>query len=325
MDEPTIKDGSTAALGAALTAALDAAGFRSRPAPVHLAEGLHATILALREQGLLAQEIYEEYAHYWRFTPPPEVAEPRTVVVVAWPSQPVKMLFHLDSGPLEAVVPPTYVSSTGRARCLEIMRSTLGPAGYSVGRASGPVKLLAVRSGLAQYGRNNLAYAPGMGSYMRLDAFCTDADLQAEEYQTKGSELMSCCPPCRNCHHVCPTGCIPHAGTVIDASRCLTQLNENEGEWPDWLDPAAHNSLVGCMRCQEMCPANRYHLRKKQVVAEFDREETKIILENRPVDRLPDALRAKLRELDLEEYSPVLGRNLLALKNAPAKRSRSRG
>ena len=78
-----------------------------------------------------------------------------------------------------------------------------------------------------------------MGTFVRLDAFCTDADLEAAVHEIKGSLLLSSCPPCRNCHHICPTGCIPHAGTVIDATRCLTQLNENEGEWPDWLDPKA--------------------------------------------------------------------------------------
>jgi epoxyqueuosine reductase len=199
----------------------------------------------------------------------------------------------------------------------------LEPAGFSVGRATGPVKLLAVRAGLAQYGRNNIVYVKGLGSFVRLDALCTDADLGAVEYVNKGSDLMSCCPPCRNCHHVCPTGCIPHDGTVIDASRCLTYLNENEGGWPSWLDPAAHRCLVGCMRCQEMCPANRYYLRKEEVMAEFDREETDILLKDLPVDALPAPVRSKLETLDLEEYSIVLGRNLCALRDATEAEARA--
>ena len=137
------------------------------------------------------------------------------------------------------------------------MRSVLGPAGYKVARARIPVKLLAVRTGLAQYGRNNIAYVRNLGSFVRLDAFCTDAPLHVEDYKSKGSWRLSSCPPCRNCHHVCPTGCIPYDGKVIDAERCLTYLNEHEGEWPEWLDPRGHNSLVGCMLCQEMCPVDR--------------------------------------------------------------------
>ena len=51
-------------------------------------------------------------------------------------------------------------------------------------------------------------------------------------------------------------------------------------------------------------------------MAEFDREETEIILKNLPPEELPVPVLAKLKELDLEEYSPVLGRNLLALRDA---------
>ena len=277
---------------------------------------LFGNMTALRDTGALAAALYDEYEHYFRFTPPPEVAGPRTVIVVAWPSLPVRVRFQLDTGPLEAIVPPTYISSQEREKCLQILRSVLGPPGFSVGRATGPAKLLAVRTGLAQYGRNNLVYVKGLGSYVRLNAFCTDADLGGAEYEYKGSELMSCCPPCRNCHHVCPTGCIPHAGTVIDATRCLSYLNEHEGDWPAWLDPGVHKCLVGCMRCQEMCPANRYYLRKEKVVAEFDQEETRMILQDLPPEQLPVAVREKLAALDLDDYSPVLGRNLRALRDA---------
>jgi len=309
-------EGSGAATARELESTLGAAGYRSRLVPVHVMEEAERVIAGLREQGVVAQGLYDAYAASLRFVSPPEVPEPKTMVVVAWASPAVKVRFHIGTGPLEAIIPPTYISSARRARCLEIIRSVLEPRGHSVARAPGPVKLLAVRAGLARYGRNNLAYVPGMGSYTRLDAFCTDADLQAQEHTGKGSMLMSCCPPCRNCHHVCPTGCIPHAGTVIDAERCLTYFNESEGEFPDWLDPAAHGCLVGCMRCQEMCPANRYYLRNEPLVAEFSREETAVILEDRPPGGLPEPLRAKLRRLDLEEYSAVLGRNLLALSNA---------
>ena len=301
----------------ALDTALTQAGFRYRLAPLFIVDKLQETLEELCRDGLFAESLYEEYRESLRFSSPDEVPEPRTLIVVASWSPAVKLRFQFDDGPFDATVPPTYLSSVGRDRGLQALRSVLAPAGFGVGPARGPKKLLAVRSGLAQYGRNNLAYVRGLGSKVRLDIYATDAHLGAEEYVNKGSELMSCCPPCRNCHHHCPTGCIPHAGTVIDAARCLTYLNENEGDWPDWLDPSAHNSLVGCMLCQELCPANRYYPKRREVIAEFDREETQLILENRPAEQLSDGLRHKLEQLDLAEYSTVLGRNLVALRGAP--------
>ena len=296
-----------------LRRALDDAGFAHRLADVSVAGELAAILADLQGTGQVTDSLLAEYAESLTFSCPEEVGAPRALIVAASQSPVLKVRFQLESGPFEAVIPPTYISSDATERCLEVMRSILDPAGFRVGRARMPVKLLAVRTGLAQYGRNNVAYVRNMGSLVRLDAFCTDAPLHVEDYRSKGSWRLSCCPPCRNCHHVCPTGCIPYDGKVIDAERCLTYFNEHEGEWPEWVDPRGHNSLVGCMRCQEMCSANRVHLRIPRVIAEFDREETDWILRDLPAGQLPPGVRAKLTALDLEDYSTVLGRNLRAL------------
>jgi epoxyqueuosine reductase len=314
-DRPVVDD-----LTRSLRRALDDAGFAHRLADVSVARELADVLAGLRDRGEVAGSLLDEYSESLTFSCPDEVGTPRVLIVVASRSPVLKVRFQLASGPFEAVIPPTYVSTSGRERCLEVMRSVLGPAGYKVGRARIPVKLLAVRTGLAQYGRNNVAYVRNMGSLVRLDAFCTDAPLHVEDYRTKGSWRLSCCPPCRNCHHVCPTGCIPYDGKLIDATRCLSYFNEHEEEWPEWLSPLGHNSLVGCMLCQERCPANRVHLRMPPVVAEFDRDETNWILRDLPAEQLPAGVRAKLAALDLEDYSTVLGRNLRALVEASAPR-----
>ena len=305
-------------LTAALSKALDAAGFAHRFAPVSVAGELAQILEDLGSTGQVAESLLAEYAESLAFSCPPEVGEPRALIVVASPSLPVKVRFDLESGPFEAVIPPTYISSDAKERAFAAMRSVLGQAGHNVGRARLPVKLLAVSTGLAQYGRNNIAYIKNMGSFVRLDAFCTDAPLKVEAYRGKGSWRLSSCPPCRNCHHVCPTGCIPYDGTVIDAARCLAYANEHEGPWPEGVDPKGHNCLVGCLLCQERCPVDRVYARLPKLVAEFDREETEWILRDLPADDLPPAVRTKLATLDMEDYSTVLGRNLVALVAAAA-------
>jgi epoxyqueuosine reductase len=311
-----------ASLRAALAEALDQAGIGYALAPVEVAASLRREVEGVRDRDLLASSLFDSYEAYWRFEAPDEVAEPRTLIVAAWPAAPVKMRFQLKHGPLDAVVPPTYVSSGGRSRCLEAVRSVLAPAGYGVGRARVPVKLLAARTGLAQYGRNNIAYVQGLGSYMDLRALCTDADLGAAGWAESdaagaGLEFMHECARCHACQRACPTGAIPEDGTVIDAARCLTEANENEGDWPAWVPADSHNSLVGCSRCQQSCPINRdYQGREVELVAEFDQAETDLLLQALAPDELPDGLRAKLASLDLDEYAGVLGRNLRALEAA---------
>jgi epoxyqueuosine reductase len=319
-------------LAAGLADALQQTGYRHALAPAGVSRELYDEIGALRDQGLLADRLFASYQEYWRVEAPDGVGEPRTLIVVAWPSLPLKVRFQLELGPLDAIVPPTYISSVERAKCLEVVRSVLGSAGYGVGWARVPVKLLAVRTGLAQYGRNNIAYTPLLGSYVRLGAICTDAELGATGWKAQAGggactggpahAFMPQCAKCHACRRACPTGCIPEDGTVIDAARCLTEANENEGGWPAWVTAQSHNSLVGCMRCQEACPVNRSYLGNlADVVAEFDREETDLVLRDLQPAELPAQLRAKLAGVDLDEYSPVLGRNLRALRDAAAVRA----
>ena len=100
----------------ALAREMDEAGYRYRLAPVSIAEELHRSIVDVRDRGLLSPDLYERYAGYWRFVPPPGFEEPLTLIVVAWPSSATKVRFQLAGGVLDAVIPPTYTSSTERAR-----------------------------------------------------------------------------------------------------------------------------------------------------------------------------------------------------------------
>ena len=151
-----------------------------------------------RTRGQVTESLLAEYAESLAFSCPEEVGEPRALIVVASPSPVVKVRFQLESGPFEAVIPPTLHLHRlpGSAACA-VMRSVLEPAGFKVARARIPVKLLAVRTGLAQYGRNNIAYVRNLGSFVRLDAFCTDAPSARGGPQEQGElalELLSALP-----------------------------------------------------------------------------------------------------------------------------------
>lgn len=80
--------------------------------------------------------------------------------------------------------------------------------------------------------------------------------------------------------------------------------------FPSWLDPAWHNCLIGCMICQKVYPENKEVLEWIKEGAEFSREETALLLEGTPPDRLPDALVEKLTRWDLLDLLDVLPRNL---------------
>ena len=304
----------------AIDKALREANLSYKVAPADFIGELRRRIDDLLEWGSLSQTLYQAYSSSLEWGGPERIPVARTLVVIAGPAPCYAANFQVGRRKVRALIPPTYVSSTFRAHCRQVLEDVLAPAGFGLERPRLPVKQLAVRTGLGEYGRNDLCYVPGMGSFARLEAFVTDADLLSDA--AAGSPVgvmasaqlrMERCSTCSSCHWACPTHCIPADRSLVDAERCLTYLNENERPWPVWLDPAAHSCLVGCMGCQQACPVNRPYLADPAVIAEFDEAETGLILENLPPERLPEPLRAKLTALDLLEYSKVLGRNLLAL------------
>lgn len=305
----------------AIEQTLGEAGLRYRLVDAGLIAEMARSLAQLRDRGILPEEIHEEYSQSLACVSPEGMEVVRSLIVAAAPAPPFAVVFDLGGRQVEALIPPTYVSTETRTLTLDLLRGILEPAGYSVNRMALPAKLLAVRVGLAEYGRNGLAYVEGLGSFARLDVYATDAGLLAGEASV-GHDAperipvpprMRKCLSCAWCFHACPTGCIGSTGDRIDPLRCLTYMNEHEGEWPSWLEPRAHNCLVGCMVCQSGCRVNEGLTPPAILIATFDKEETDVILQDLPEDELPKGLREKLGSIDLAGYSTVLGRNLRAL------------
>jgi epoxyqueuosine reductase len=124
---------------------------------------------------------------------------------------------------------------------------------------------------------------------------------------------MKECDSCKACLNACPTRAIVPDRFLIHAERCITFLNEGTEEFPEWLDPSWHNSLVGCMRCQLVCPVNKRFVKWVEEGETFNAAETEIILSGVPLDRIPPDTADKLNRSYMAEYLDVLPRNLRAL------------
>jgi len=171
-----------------------------------------------------------------------------------------------------------------------------------------PLKLLAVRSGLGSYGRNNICYIPKWESFHRLMAFFSD--LPCEDDVWFESSMLKECQKCTACIRACPTGAITSERFLIRAERCLTFQNERSGEFPSWVDPSWHHCLFGCMRCQKICPQNKRMLNWIEDREEFTEQETSLILEKVPLNRIPSSTRKKIEGLYMIDEYELLSRNL---------------
>jgi len=280
---------------------------------VHLPE-LQAEIEDRRNRGEIDAKLYQEYLFRFRFAPPENLVNAQSLIVVAMPRPPSKATFVWHGKSQSFVLPPTYTAyDEKRIEVERLVAEAVGKEGYKVVTPMLPLKLLATRSGLVEYGRNNITYAVGMGSFMRLTAVYSDMPCEQDQWQE--ARLMKRCENCDLCRKACPTGAISPDRFLLRAERCLTYHNEKKGSvsFPDWIKPSWHNCIVGCLTCQSVCPENKPYLRMVGETAEFSEEETKLLLRRTPREEIPVPTMKKLQLLSLTDYYDEISRNLSVL------------
>ena len=295
--------------------ALASAGWTARVVAADRMDELRSRVAGVLASGELpgptADHLRGEIAFAW----PDSVATPRAVVVAATPRPLTRATLSLGGEPHEIVVPPHYAGyRTVPDGLAAALGAALAPSGHAAARFEPPLKTLAACAGLSRYGRNNIAYVPGLGSYFMLAACATDvpppADVWDEPLQ------LDRCERCSACMRACPSGAIRADRFLLQTDRCLTSVNEDAAPFPDWVDPAWHHCAVGCLRCQQACPENAGVELRIAPAETFDEAETAAIMAATPADRLAAATRDKLARCGLD-YSPALiARNLHALIDA---------
>lgn len=293
---------------------LEQHGYRGKVVSVEHCKDLQKDILELHRAGLLDKEFYNGNLTGFQFDYSKELPGVKSIIIAAIPQPIIKLCFTWKGKPCEVVIPPTYLSTEVDRPVLEIVQHVLTPENYTLLRAKLPLKLLSVRSGLSMYGRNNISYVQGMGSFNRLIAWVTDMPCEDSWQDVK---RMPDCDTCHACLRNCPTKCIDAERYLLHAENCLTHLNEYGGEFPDWVDSTWHNAIVGCMHCQTVCPQNRQYSKTVEIRDVFTEEEVSLLLKGPELSKLPEHTRNTLQRLDLIDYygDHVLSRNLDVLIN----------
>ena len=297
-------------LSRALFEHMEKKGFQGRIVSIAHLKELQKDIETHHQKGLLDQELYDDYLASFDFECQHQLADAKSVIVISIPQPQVRIMFTRDDRSYPVIIPPTYYFSADR-QVANLLEAHLGPQGYRFQQVRLPQKLLAVCSGLAQYGKNNITYANGSGSFYRPVVFISDFPCEIDSWREPA--VLEQCETCSACVKACPTAAIGSDRFLLHAERCLTFLNERSKDFPEWLSPDWHNCLVGCMICQKVCPANKDFVKWIEAGVTFDDAETDLILDGAPEERLPQETHEKLKTQGMMEYYDVLGRNLKAL------------
>ncbi|MGD8521498.1 MAG: 4Fe-4S double cluster binding domain-containing protein [Desulfobacterales bacterium] len=262
------------------------------------------------QNGRLDQELYDGYLDRFDFNISENFNDAKSLIIVSAPQPHVRVAFTWQGQTCPGIIPSTYRLDTDH-QIKEMLERLLIPEGFHLEEKRLPHKLVAVRSGLARYGKNNITYVPGMGSLHRLVVFASDLSC-AEDHWGEAKTLKTC-DECTACMDACPTDAIVPDRFLIHAERCITFHNERQVAFPKWLDPCWHNCLVGCLYCQNACPMNQKILNWIEDGAVFSEKETDYLVKGVMPDNMPKTMVEKLEKLGMKEYAGVLGRNLQAI------------
>ena len=117
-----------------------------------------------------------------------------------------------------------------------LIKNAVKKAGYIIKTQSVlPFKRLAVQSGLAKYGRNNIAYVDGMGSWCKFIAFLTNIPCDGSSWREQ-PVMAAACEDCNLCINGCPTDAISKDRFLLLREKCI--------------------GGGGCSACQDLCPMN---------------------------------------------------------------------
>lgn len=275
-----------------------------------------------RNDQLSSAPTFNYYLNDLRFSLPEDFPTARSILIVATFAPLLRVHFQYRGARIPAMMPPNYyISGLTRAMLLDEIRSRIIPkSDCRIDRIDHRfyLKLLAVRSGLARYGRNNICYVEGMGSFITLHAYLTDYSFETDHWNELG--MMPLCHQCQVCIRNCPTSAISADRFIIAVDRCIPLYNEIEGEFPDWIPPAAHNSVMGCMTCQSQCPANHKPMQCVEEIEDISEEETRQFINGDPNDNVLKSVSRKLKIPYLVESKDTVGvvcRNIRALVEDP--------
>jgi epoxyqueuosine reductase len=306
---------NTASAWDALTAEMEGRGYRCAAVRAESLRSLRAEIDDFRSEENLNEFQRSIAGQHYEWEPEGAPFPLRSAIIAATPTPSyadVALSWHGERIPVKCLARGFPGKPDGPQDAEKLIVEFLGARGYHAKAAPRlAMKRLAARTGLARYGRNNICYVEGMGSFLTLSAFYSD--MPRGETPWRDLVPMDACASCSACEKSCLTGAIHPARFLIDTARCLSFYNEAPGDFPEWLPEAVHHCAYDCLRCQMACPQNAAYSGNSIGPIEFDEDETEELLSGRGIAGFKPESKKAAALAGLGAWPQALPRNLRAL------------
>jgi len=128
--------------------------------------------------------------------------------------------------------------------------------GLGIIEAPVPDRLAGARAGLGKFGRNNFLYDDKNGSFIIIETWIVDKELDYDE-TPEDTRLPACNDNCHKCIEACPTKALTDKMTM-DIGKCICRV---QFDGKDALNEDMREQmgiwLYGCDACQDVCPMNK--------------------------------------------------------------------
>jgi epoxyqueuosine reductase len=287
-------------------------GYRIGIGGIDVIRRVNKGLVKRKATGEIDPNFFAEYLNFIHDLNDLDLNHDSSLIVVAVPRSAHIVRFEWEAKIIEKVLPPTYV---GYRSLFENVRKDLEQQVFSgqvrITTLSAPLKALASHLGIVSYGRNNLTYIPEFGSYFQLAGFLVDTPMsKTESLENNEESMLRECVKCSACTKACPMAVISKDRFLIHAEKCYTRYSESSSAIPSEMHPPSPNCIIGCMKCQLVCPANKGRLKYEDTGLLFSPEETHSILDSVQKNlSLPKTIEDKFSVLGLSESNAILFRN----------------
>jgi epoxyqueuosine reductase len=287
-------------------------GYQAAAGGVSLLKEVRSSLEKRRDKREIDNAFFRDYLDNFSYLEGSRLKNPQSILIVAVPRPAHILSFSLANKTIETILPPTYV---GYRKFFEDVRGDLEAAlsahNCHLEILSAPLKSVANILWLLSYGRNNIGYIEGLGSFFQLVGLLSDKRVGAISRPMGPSQkLLARCRECRICAKACPTGAIDKDRILLHAEKCYTLFSEAPEPIPEDLKPPSPRCLIGCIRCQKVCPENKGLLHYEEAAVSFDSEETLTFLgEEQESGQAMERAKAKFRKLGMTEDMPIFMRN----------------
>ena len=181
-----------------------------------------------------------------RYEPEADFPWAKSIVVLLWAYHPAPMPDH----PGQVFIDSYYQASNQAYHAAKRLEEALIEQGVQArANVSYPAKTAAVRAGLGVIGDNGLLITPMFGTRVVIILMAIDA----ETTRSKTLDGMNDCLHCGKCIAACPVAALDAQG-MTNPERCLRNYMMEGIIVPPEVRSKMGNGLIGCDRCQRVCP-----------------------------------------------------------------------